>query len=94
MTGIYKTYEELCERESLVDFGELLLRVYLLLKTNQEVLAHYQRRFSYILVDEFQDTNEVQYQFLKLLAEGGANFMSVGDDDQSIYGWRGLRVRI
>ena len=91
MTGIYKTYEELCERESLVDFGELLLRVYLLLKTNQEVLAHYQRRFSYILVDEFQDTNEVQYQFLKLLAEGGANFMSVGDDDQSIYGWRGAK---
>ena len=91
MTEVYKAYEELCERESLVDFGELLLRVYLLLKSNEEVLRHYQRRFSHILVDEFQDTNEVQYQFLKLLADGGANFMSVGDDDQSIYGWRGAK---
>ena len=79
------------ERESLVDFGELLLRVYILLKSNEEVLKHYQRRFSHILVDEFQDTNEVQYQFLRLLADGGANFMSVGDDDQSIYGWRGAK---
>jgi DNA helicase-2/ATP-dependent DNA helicase PcrA len=91
MNEVYKAYEELCERESLVDFGELLLRVYILLKTNQEVLNHYQRRFSHILVDEFQDTNEVQYQFLRLLADGGANFMSVGDDDQSIYGWRGAK---
>ena len=91
MAEIYKVYEDLCERESLVDFGELLLRVYILLKTNDEVLTHYQRRFSHILVDEFQDTNEVQYQFLGLLANGGANFMSVGDDDQSIYGWRGAK---
>ena len=91
MNEVYKAYEELCERESLVDFGELLLRVYILLKTNLEVLSHYQRRFSHILVDEFQDTNEVQYQFLRLLADGGANFMSVGDDDQSIYGWRGAK---
>jgi DNA helicase-2/ATP-dependent DNA helicase PcrA len=91
MTDVYKAYEELCERESLVDFGELLLRVYILLKTNDEVLKHYQRRFSHILVDEFQDTNEVQYQFLRLLADGGAGFMSVGDDDQSIYGWRGAK---
>ena len=91
MTEVYKAYEELCERESLVDFGELLLRVYILLKSNEEVLKHYQRRFSHILVDEFQDTNEVQYQFLRLLADGGANFMSVGDDDQSIYGWRGAK---
>ena len=91
MNEVYRAYEELCERESLVDFGELLLRVYILLKTNLEVLSHYQRRFSHILVDEFQDTNEVQYQFLRLLADGGANFMSVGDDDQSIYGWRGAK---
>ena len=91
MAEIYKVYEDLCERESLVDFGELLLRVYILLKTNEKVLNHYQRRFSHILVDEFQDTNEVQYQFLGLLANGGANFMSVGDDDQSIYGWRGAK---
>ena len=91
MTEVYRAYEELCERESLVDFGELLLRVYILLKNNEAILNHYQRRFSHILVDEFQDTNEVQYQFLRLLADGGANFMSVGDDDQSIYGWRGAK---
>ena len=91
MAEVYKVYEELCERESLVDFGELLLRVYILLKSDEEVLKHYQRRFSHILVDEFQDTNEVQYQFLRLLADGGACFMSVGDDDQSIYGWRGAK---
>tara|TARA_B100000212_G_scaffold302219_1_gene248360 strand:+ start:2524 stop:4695 length:2172 start_codon:yes stop_codon:yes gene_type:complete len=91
MVEIYKVYEELCERESLVDFGELLLRVYVLLKTNGQVLGHYQRRFSHILVDEFQDTNEVQYQFLKMLAASGSNFIAVGDDDQSIYGWRGAK---
>ncbi len=91
MVEIYKVYEELCERESLVDFGELLLRVYILLKTNGQVLRHYQRRFSHILVDEFQDTNEVQYQFLKMLAASGSNFIAVGDDDQSIYGWRGAK---
>jgi len=91
MVEIYKVYEELCERESLVDFGELLLRVYVLLKTNDQVLRHYQRRFSHILVDEFQDTNEVQYQFLKMLAASGSNFIAVGDDDQSIYGWRGAK---
>ena len=91
MVEIYKVYEELCERESLVDFGELLLRVYVLLKTNGQVLRHYQRRFSHILVDEFQDTNEVQYQFLKMLAASGSNFIAVGDDDQSIYGWRGAK---
>ena len=91
MVEIYKVYEELCERESLVDFGELLLRVYVLLKTNDQVLRHYQRRFSHIIVDEFQDTNEVQYQFLKMLAASGSNFIAVGDDDQSIYGWRGAK---
>ena len=91
MVEIYKVYEELCDRESLVDFGELLLRVYVLLKTNDQVLRHYQRRFSHILVDEFQDTNEVQYQFLKMLAASGSNFIAVGDDDQSIYGWRGAK---
>jgi len=88
---VYAAYEELCERESLVDFGELLLRTYLLLKTNENVLDHYKKRFRHILVDEFQDTNEVQYQFLKLLCEGEGHIMSVGDDDQSIYGWRGAK---
>ena len=91
MNEVYRAYEELCERESLVDFGELLLRTYLLLKSNQDVLDHYKKRFRHILVDEFQDTNEVQYQFLKLLSEDTGHIMSVGDDDQSIYGWRGAK---
>ena len=91
MNEVYRAYEELCERESLVDFGELLLRTYLLLKSNKGVLDHYQQRFRHILVDEFQDTNEVQYQFLRLLCESDSHIMSVGDDDQSIYGWRGAK---
>ncbi len=91
MNEVYRAYEELCERESLVDFGELLLRTYLLLKSNPDVLDHYKKRFRHILVDEFQDTNEVQYQFLRLLGEGDSHIMSVGDDDQSIYGWRGAK---
>ena len=91
MNEVYRAYEELCERESLVDFGELLLRTYLLLKSNQGVLDHYKQRFRHILVDEFQDTNEVQYQFLRLLCESDCHIMSVGDDDQSIYGWRGAK---
>ncbi len=91
MNEVYRAYEELCERESLVDFGELLLRTYLLLKSNESVLDHYKNRFTHILVDEFQDTNEVQYQFLKLLCKGDSYIMSVGDDDQSIYGWRGAK---
>jgi len=91
MNEVYRAYEELCERESLVDFGELLLRTYLLLKSNPDVLDHYKKRFKHILVDEFQDTNEVQYQFLRLLCEGDSHIMSVGDDDQSIYGWRGAK---
>ena len=91
MNEVYRAYEELCERESLVDFGELLLRTYLLLKSNKGVLDHYQKRFRHVLVDEFQDTNEVQYQFLRLLCESDSHIMSVGDDDQSIYGWRGAK---
>jgi DNA helicase-2/ATP-dependent DNA helicase PcrA len=91
MNQVYTAYEELCERESLVDFGELLLRSYLLLRHNEQILKHYQRRFQHILVDEFQDTNEVQYQFLRLLTNAGSHIMSVGDDDQSIYGWRGAK---
>ena len=91
MNEVYRAYEELCERESLVDFGELLLRSYMLLRHNEKILQHYQKRFKHILVDEFQDTNEVQYQFLRLLTGGGCNIMSVGDDDQSIYGWRGAK---
>lgn len=91
MTKIYVEYEQLCERESLVDFGELLLRCLLLLGNNEQLLMHYQKRFKHILVDEFQDTNEVQYRLLSLLKGAESTYMAVGDDDQSIYGWRGAK---
>ena len=95
---IYKAYEKTCFEKSLVDFGELLLRCVELLLENAELLEHYKKRFSHILVDEFQDTNTIQYAWLKLLS--GQNEPSgqsiavtvVGDDDQSIYGWRGAQV--
>ncbi len=91
MTKVYEEYEQLCERESLVDFGELLLRSLILLSTNESLLSHYQKRFKHILVDEFQDTNEVQYRLLSLLKGKDSSYTAVGDDDQSIYGWRGAK---
>ena len=88
----YRNYQELCERGGLVDFAELLLRAHELWRDNPAVLAYYQRRFQHILVDEFQDTNAIQYAWLKMLAgKTGIPFV-VGDDDQSIYRWRGARV--
>ncbi len=92
MIKIYAAYQEMCDRAGLVDFAEILLRSFELLKQNAEVRGHYQQRFRYILVDEFQDTNAIQYQWLRLLAGSSAKVMIVGDDDQSIYGWRGARV--
>jgi len=92
MVDLYRRYELLCEQSSLVDFGELLLRVLELLRDNQDVRELYQRRFRHVLVDEFQDTNSIQYRWLKLLTAGGAHPFVVGDDDQSIYRWRGARV--
>lgn len=97
---IYQLYEEQCQREGVVDFGELMLRSYELLKGDEQLRHHYQRRFRHILVDEFQDTNRLQYQWLKQLAgdeaEGrfvaGGSVIAVGDDDQSIYAFRGARV--
>lgn len=97
---IYQLYEDQCQREGVVDFGELLLRSYELLRDHDAIRAHYQRRFAYILVDEFQDTNRLQYAWLKQLAgdvvEGRlqtqGSVMAVGDDDQSIYAFRGARV--
>ena len=92
MIALYAAYEEVCERGGLVDFAELLLRAHELWRDNAELLAHYQRRFSHLLVDEFQDTNAIQYAWLRLLAgKSGIPFV-VGDDDQSIYRWRGARV--
>ena len=92
MLSIYQAYEEACARAGVIDFSELLLRALDLWRDNPGLLDHYQRRFRHILVDEFQDTNAVQYAWLRLLAKGGDSLMVVGDDDQSIYGWRGARV--
>lgn len=92
MVGIYQDYEDLCQRSGLVDFAELLLRADELLRHNPAILQKYRLRFEQVLVDEFQDTNTVQYKWLKLLTEGRDNLFAVGDDDQSIYGWRGAKV--
>lgn len=89
---VYRTYEKLCIRAGQVDFAELLLRAHELLRDNSELLQHYQTRFSHILVDEFQDTNAIQYAWLKLLTGEQEKLFAVGDDDQAIYGWRGARV--
>lgn len=93
---LYQEYEAQCQRESVVDFAELLLRSYELFERNEPIRRHYQRRFRHILVDEFQDTNRLQYRWLKQLAsngeEGGAALLCVGDDDQSIYRFRGAEV--
>ena len=89
---LYREYETQCQREGVADFAELLLRSYELLQRNEPIRHHYQGRFRHILVDEFQDTNILQYRWLKLLAGGGANLFCVGDDDQSIYAFRGAEV--
>jgi len=92
MISLYQSYEEVCKRGGLVDFAELLLRAHELWRDNAELLDHYRRRFQHLLVDEFQDTNSIQYAWLRLLAgDKGIPFV-VGDDDQSIYRWRGARV--
>jgi len=92
MVQFYRNYQEICDRSGLVDFAELLLRAHELWLKNPEVLAHYQRRFKHILVDEFQDTNAIQYAWLRVLAGNTGTPFAVGDDDQSIYGWRGAKV--
>ncbi len=98
---LYALYEEQCQREGVVDFGELMLRSYELLRDNASIREHYQRRFRHILIDEFQDTNKLQYAWIKMLAGQGADgvasmpggsVVAVGDDDQSIYAFRGARV--
>ena len=92
MLRIYREYEATCERLGVIDFAELLLRALELWKNKPDVLEHYQQRFQHILVDEFQDTNAVQYAWLRLLAGKVSAVTAVGDDDQSIYGWRGAKV--
>ncbi|MDP3615778.1 MAG: UvrD-helicase domain-containing protein, partial [Rubrivivax sp.] len=94
MVEVYQAYEEQCQREGVVDFAELMLRTYELLRDNDALREHYQRRFGHVLVDEFQDTNRLQYAWLKMFAPPGAGqgVFAVGDDDQSIYAFRGARV--
>ncbi len=89
---IYQLYEDQCQREGVVDFAELMLRSYELLRDNDPIREHYRRRFHHILVDEFQDTNKLQYAWLKMFAGEGNSVFAVGDDDQSIYAFRGARV--
>ncbi len=103
---IYQFYEDQCQREGVVDFGELMLRSFEVLRDNDPIREHYQRRFRHILIDEFQDTNKLQYAWIKMLAGTGAHgsvdeqagfnptgcVLAVGDDDQSIYAFRGARV--
>jgi len=90
--NIYQSYQDACDRAGLVDFAELLLRAHELWLNHPALLAHYQQRFKHILVDEFQDTNSIQYAWLTLLGQHQSKVMIVGDDDQSIYGWRGARI--
>ncbi|MBN3113661.1 DNA helicase II [Pectobacterium brasiliense] len=89
---VYQAYQEACDRAGLVDFAELLLRAHELWLKKPHVLNHYRERFTNILVDEFQDTNRIQYAWIRMLAGDSAKVMIVGDDDQSIYGWRGAQV--
>jgi len=92
LVDIYEQYDRACQREGVVDFSELLLRSFELLSGNEKLLEHYRSRFRHILVDEFQDTNKLQYAWLRLLKGVSAAVMAVGDDDQSIYAFRGART--
>jgi DNA helicase-2/ATP-dependent DNA helicase PcrA len=92
MLRSYALYQERCDRAGLVDFAEILLRAHELLRDNPALLAHYRQRFGQLLVDEFQDTNSIQYAFVRVLAGDAGQVFVVGDDDQSIYGWRGAKV--
>lgn len=92
LVEIYQIYQEACDRAGLLDFAELLIRTYEMLKKKPLILQRYQQRFQQILIDEFQDTNNIQYDLIRLLAGDTGKVMIVGDDDQSIYGWRGAQV--
>ncbi|WP_206486052.1 DNA helicase II [Thalassotalea sp. G2M2-11] len=89
---VYQAYQDACDRAGLVDFAELLLRAHELWLNHPILLAHYQQRFAHVLVDEFQDTNAIQYAWLTMLGREQGKVMIVGDDDQSIYGWRGAKI--
>ncbi|MDE1333156.1 DNA helicase II [Vibrio aestuarianus] len=89
---LYTAYQDACDRAGLVDFAEILLRTHELLRDKKHIREHYQARFKHILVDEFQDTNNIQYAWLRMMAGRDCHVMIVGDDDQSIYGWRGAKI--
>ncbi len=89
---VYSAYQEACDRAGLVDFAEILLRALELLREKSAIREHYQARFKHILIDEFQDTNNIQYAWLRMMAGNDSHVMIVGDDDQSIYGWRGAKI--
>ncbi len=92
MVRIYQAYQDHCNKAGLLDFGELLLKAHEVLRDRPDVLQHYRERFQFVLVDEFQDTNTIQYAWLRLLTGESGNLFIVGDDDQSIYGWRGAKI--
>lgn len=92
MIAVYQEYESFCQRTGVVDFAELLLRAHELWLNRPEILNHYRERFSHVLVDEFQDTNSIQYAWVRMLAGDTGRVFAVGDDDQSIYGWRGAKI--
>lgn len=92
MVRVYLAYEQACDRQGVVDFAELLLRAHELWLKNPAILKHYQERFRHVLVDEFQDTNTIQYAWLRVLSGKKIPVVAVGDDDQSIYGWRGAKI--
>lgn len=92
LLAIYRLYEDTCQKNGVVDFAELMLRSLELIRDHQSIREHYQRRFQHILVDEFQDTNTIQYAWLRLMAGSQTPTFVVGDDDQSIYGWRGAKI--
>ena len=92
LVDIYRAYEEACQRAGLVDFAELLLRAHELWLHNDALLEHYRERYRHLLIDEFQDTNTLQYAWIRVLAGNTGQVFVVGDDDQAIYGWRGARV--
>ncbi|SBT81981.1 DNA helicase II [secondary endosymbiont of Trabutina mannipara] len=93
LQDIYQIYQETCDRTGIVDFAELMLRSYELWINKQHILNYYRNRFTNILVDEFQDMNKIQYEWIKILVSNNSNIMIVGDDDQSIYGWRGANIK-
>ena len=89
---VYARYEDKLRADNAMDFDDLLLKMLLLLEEYPDVLDKYRRRFKYVMVDEYQDTNSVQYSIVQMLAKGSGNVFVVGDDDQSIYGWRGADI--